>query len=482
MDGFVYAAPKRGIPKLARDFNLEFFQDPNSSDDFDNSDLHKINICVRDSLPLEVQLMPSLPATGRFLLYHFAHEASRITSCHVNTQKELCQLVISMAIEMPCLMYATLAWAAIHCVASNRRINGATDPARMVAFFKAKSIESLRRELQNPNGLKGENADALLATVRTLCQCEIHSGTDGSSVWRVHVKGAKALMTAIKRGNTSWSSRSRLLCRWYASLESLAALTPTNSLSHSAEASQSMLHTNLSNILSDSSERPSRPSIAHASACRERYTLADVISESVYLDDYNGYSTDLSFVLGSIGAAAESMNQNHTPLDNDHVQDQANELEEAVRIVMERDNNNIPVFYPGVAEKLSQQDISQYTLCNQAYQHTALIHIQRRLRSHNSNTPAIQESVKSIIKCASALTPTYGLSPAIVLTTPLFTAGCEALGEDRESIRSLLEKLFDMLRIRNIRVAIEILESHWAGGSGSDWELFLSMSHSQVLQ
>jgi hypothetical protein len=244
----VYAAPKRGIPKLARDFSLDFPQNPNRSDYLEDSDLHKMNIYVLDSLPLEVQFLPSLSATDRSLLYHFAHEASRITSCHVNVQKELCQLVISMAIEIPCLMYATLAWAAIHCVATNRRIDGATDPDRLVASFKAKSIESLRRELQNPDGFKGENADALLATVRTICQCEIHSGTDGSSVWRVHVKGAKALMTAIKRGNTSWCSRSRLLCRWYASLESLAALTPTNPLSHSVEGSQSMLHPSRSNI------------------------------------------------------------------------------------------------------------------------------------------------------------------------------------------------------------------------------------------
>jgi hypothetical protein len=192
----------------------------------------------------------------RSLLSHFAQEASRITCSHVNVQKELCQLVISMAIEVPCLMYATLAWTAVHCVAFERNVDGVADPDSLVARFKARSIECLRRELQKPGGLEGGNADALLATVSTLC----------------------------------------------------------------------------------------RP----------------------------------------------------------------------------------------------------------------------------SNAPAIQQSVKCIIRCASAIAPAHGLSPAIVSTTPLFTAGCEARVEDRDLIRNLLVRLLEVLRIRNIKLAIDILESFWADGHNGE--------------
>jgi hypothetical protein len=397
-DGFVYAVSSKQPPTLE-----------NNSGDW---------------LPLTLKTLPSLSVTERSLLFHFMHKASHITCCHAKVQKELCELVIPMAVEVPSLMYATLAWAAIHKVALSRKLDEVSDRSRLVASLKTKSIEYLRTELQEPNeGM----LDALLATVRTLCQLEIHSGSDGNSVWRLHIKGAKALMTSIKRSNRSTCSRSRLLCRWYASLESLAALTPST---YPSEAGQND-------------------------------ALSKKIPESVYLDDYNGYSTDLSLILGEIGAAAER-GQTNTPLTKACLEEQADELEQAVHRIMQRDNNHVLVFYPGVAEKLSQQDILEYSLCNQAYQHTALIHIQRRLRGLPSNTPAIQHSVKRIIEFVGGIAPAYGLSPAIVLTTPLFTAGCEALGEDRNMIRGLLARLYDMLRIRNIKLALEVLEEHWA--------------------
>lgn len=394
-----------------------------------------------DALPTELQFLPSLSVTERSLLSHFTHEASRVTCCHANVQRELCQLVIPMAAEVPSLMYATLAWAAIHSMAFNRKVDVVSDPSRLIASLKVKSIEHLRLELQDPEEWK---RDALLAAVRTLCQCEIHSGSGEDSAWRVHVKGARALMTAIKRSNSSGCSRSRLLCRWYASLESLAALTPSS----------------------------------HSLGMGSNEALSEEVPESVYLDDYNGYSTDLSLVLGRIGAAAELHNRINSLSSSTDLKTHADELEKAVHHIMERDNNTTPVFYPGVAEKLSQHDILEYSLCNQAYQHTALIHIQRRIRRYPSNTPAIQQSVKSIIEYVKAITPSYGLSPAIVLTTPLFTAGCEALGEDRNAIRGLLGRLFEMLKIRNITLALEVLENHWADDTGKrDWESLLRMYH-----
>ena len=78
-----------------------------------------------------------------------------------------------------------------------RTLDGVANPKSLVARFMAKSIECLRMEIQDPQGVRGENADALVATVRTPCRCEIHAGSDGKSVWRVHVKGAKPLVASI---------------------------------------------------------------------------------------------------------------------------------------------------------------------------------------------------------------------------------------------------------------------------------------------
>ncbi|KAF8866805.1 hypothetical protein BDZ45DRAFT_734829 [Acephala macrosclerotiorum] len=332
-----------------------------------------------------------------------------------------------MAVESPALMNATLAWAALHSISSRGRIPGRTmsESNQIIANFKTKSIEHLRKELQAPNPC---SIDVLLATVRTLCQCEIHSGSDQLSTWRVHIRGAKALMNTIEHSWAASTAPPRLLCRWYASLDSLALLAPSeNSTGNDSWDVE----------IENSGE------------------------DGVYLDDYNGYATDLSHLLGRIGKSIATQRRQKSAINGDIITAEADTLEAAVFRIMERDNSASPVFYQGVLDKLTPQSIQDYAWCNQAYQHTALIHIRRRLRRLPSNAQDIQDSVKTIIECVRSIAPSYGLSPTIVLTTPLFTAGCEALGQDRVTIKELLVQLHESLKIRNIKLALEVLENYW---------------------
>lgn len=375
------------------------------------------------SVPQALAVFPTLSVTEMGLLYHYTEEASRITCCGSHVQKELCSLIVPMAVESPALMNATLAWAAMHSVEFRGQIMGCPDPVRFIATLKTKSIELLRRELQKPDL---EHGNALFATVRTLCQCEIHSGSDESSAWRVHIRGAKALMNSIERSQRRNGPRPRLLYRWYAAMDSLAAL--------SACGSTAMI---------EAEDKPRG--------------YPNDVEDIPYLDDYNGYSTDLSHIIGEIGSAAAAMRRDGTSSS-----EQVDILEQALFTIMERDNNSDPTFYPGVVERLTPEAIQEYSLCNQAYQHTALIYVRWQLQGLPRDAPEIEDSVKRVIECASAITPSYGLSPAIVLTTPLFTAGCEALGEDREAIRRLLTQLYGSLKIRNIKHALEVLETFWA--------------------
>ncbi|KUJ21878.1 uncharacterized protein LY89DRAFT_729374 [Mollisia scopiformis] len=388
--------------------------------------------------PAVLKAFPSLTMEEKRLLFHFTDEASRITCCNPHVQKELCSLIVPMAVESPALMNATLAWAALHSMTFYGSIAGesATEAMQTIAKFKARSIEGLRRELQASTSI-----DALLATIRTLCQCEIHSGSDHGSTWRVHIKGAKALMNTIDHSGAASSSRPRLLYRWYASLDSLALLSSSSTPIEDSELPEDVR--NLENV-------------------------------QVYLDDYNGYSTDLSYLLGRIGNAIVAQKRRDLLFPGLSVNLEADFLENAICQIMERDNSATPSFYPGVLEKLSPHAIQEYAWCNQAYQHTALIYIRRHLRKLPSDSPEIQDSVKTIIECVRLITPAYGLSPTIVLTTPLFAAGCEALGPDRTVIKELLIQLYDCLKIRNIKLALEVLENYWANcGPDDDIEIVL---------
>ncbi|CZR57086.1 related to C6 finger domain protein [Phialocephala subalpina] len=394
---------------------------------------------VSGPIPTTIQAFPSLSMSEERLLFHFTSEASRVTCCSPHVQAELCSLIVPMAVESPALMNATLSWAALHSISSRGRIPGRTmaESNQIIANFKTKSIENLRKELQAPNPC---SIDALLATVRTLCQCEIHSGSDQLSTWRVHIRGAKALMNMIEHSRTSSSAPPRLLSRWYASLDSLSLLAPSDDSNGDSNRDESI----------ESSEDP-----------------------GVYLDDYNGYSTDLSRLLGRIGKAKAARRREITVSEQQFCSE-ADFLEEAIFHIMERDNSAPPSFYPGVLEKLSPQAVQDYAWCNQAYQQTALLHIRRRLRRLPSHSQQIQDSVKIIIECVRSIAPSYGLSPTIVLTTPLFTAGCEALGEDRVAIKQLLTQLYESLKIRNIKLALEVLENYWENsGVDEDVEIVL---------
>jgi hypothetical protein len=88
----------------------------------------------------------------------------------------------------------------------------------------------------------------------------------------------------------------------------------------------------------------------------------------------------------------------------------------------------------------------------------------------------VQSSVKTILECIESLTATPGLTPLVVMTTPLFAAGCEAQGEDRDRVRVLLGSMFDLLHIPNIHRSLEVLESFWASNQRvetQDWDSFM---------
>lgn len=391
----------------------------------------------------QIDPFSSFPPEQKKLLHHFIQDASLITSCHRGMQSEICKMLVPMAIQTPSLLYATMALSAIHLEALKNHtesVKTAPDIARLIG----KSLEHFRKELQNP-GMRG--SDALLATARTLCLAEIHSGAIHPNTWRAHVEGARALMAAS--GSKSQTPFRSYLDRWYRSIVALTALNGNG------------------------------PPIGKISV-----PLPSVIARSLqkddpdYLDDYWGFTVRLADIFRAIGEVAWLRRQTPVPVDELEFERYAAVLEGAVQQVMARTANTIS-FYPGVEEKLSHVTIREFALCNEAFQHTALIHIYRRVRKIPAASPEVQHSVRRILECTSQIEPRSGLSPWVMLTTPLFSAGCEALGPDRETVRSLLMALYDTTRIPNVLQSLKFLEIYWAEepqNTDSDWSHFLGMN------
>lgn len=401
------------------------------------------------SLARPVDPFSSLSSEQKALLHHFIHDASQITACHSGMQTDICKMLIPMALQTPSLLHATTALSAIHLQAVNNR-SESVKSAPDIARFMALSLEHFRKELQNPST---RGSDALLATARTLCLAEIHSGAVHPNSWRAHIEGAKVIMGTVdesrsqSQGQGSGANGFRwYLDRWYRSIVSLTALTGNG---------------------------PPIGNMADQTGVSDTFQQED--SSPDYLDDYWGFTVHLSAIFRGIGAAAWRRQQ----LTNggEQEEDEATTLETSVHQLMARSDSSVPAFYPGVVEGLSPECIGEFILCNEAFQHSALIQIHRRLRKTPTSSPIIQASVRRILECTAQIGPSAGLSPWVMLTTPLFIAGCEARGEERERARELLSVLHDTIRVPNVLQSLKFLEQYWADqlDEEEDWCHYLGM-------
>lgn len=395
-----------------------------------------------------------MSSVDRSLLDHFTNVASRVISCHPVVQNDIRQLIIPAALQNTALFHATMALSAIH--QKSLGVLGVDDAHAdsIIMRFIGNSLTALRSDLQERNPSK---SIPLMATIRTLFLCEVHIGGDRPRTWRAHFEGAKALMQSVEAWNGP-STRDRnnaafFLRRWYSNTESMVALTADG-------------------LCNGQLARFSPPALLHNGE-----TIDGI------LDEYTGFSTDLFPVFQEIGAAAwerykaENDPNYETLLTEEDMEAEAVSLEQTVLSMIEQDKAKPPRFYPGLEEKLSAEQINDFKLSNEAHQQMALIQIYRRLSKLPADSSEVQTAVRRILECVDAITPTPGLSPLVVLTTAIFTAGCEATGEDRDLVRKILQRMFELLRIPNMRRSLEVLETFWADEATQnglqDWDTFM---------
>lgn len=314
-----------------------------------------------------------------------------------------------------------------------------------VASHLSKSIGLLRHDLHEQRDITF--LCNVLHTIRTLCVCEIYSGKADPS-WRVHVNGAKAIIeTALSRASAIEDKdlSKRLPFQWYSSIEALTALT--------AQGLQD-------ERVGDDLQSIPKSILLQSSSDDENY----------YFNIYTGYSSDLDSVFKKIGFLARELQRiereetvemdmwNRALIEADF-QQEALSLERTVLSMISRDDKQGLKLPPNVDLKV--EEIRQFCACNKAYQYSALIHIYRRVERLGLMASEVQNCVQQIISVVSSILPVVELSPWVLLTTPIYTAGCEAIGTDRDIVLVLLQQLYATLRIRNTLRAISILESLW---------------------
>lgn len=281
--------------------------------------------------------------------------------------------------------------------------------------------------------------------------------------WRLHLEGASAILSqsTVSSRRFDPNSTSGLLRRWYDSVESLAAIT-----SKGLRAGQ---------LPPASASLPSRAD-TEMGGVEGQETRVGESGEDVFLDDYYGFCTDLVGAFKEIGAAAwerrslsssdtySSPTPSNSILSPSDLDTEASILSQTIQDMLSRDATSPPPFYPGVQEKLTPEVIAEFYKCNEAYQYTALLYIYRRVQLLHRTDARVQKCVRKILRCVEGIRPRSGLSPYIVLVPPLFAAGQEAFGEERERVRRYMGECAKFIGLRNVRRSLEYLERGWETG------------------
>lgn len=105
---------------------------------------------------------------------------------------------------------------------------------------------------------------------------------------------------------------------------------------------------------------------------------------------------------------------------------------------------------------------------NDAFHWAGLIQLHRRVLGKPSADPAVQFYVGEIVAALSKIRP--GGTAEACLLFPMFTAGCDALPQDRRPIMARLKSV-EKSGMFQVRQAISLVEKVWQ--TGRSWETFI---------
>ncbi|KAF9765989.1 hypothetical protein IL306_001642 [Fusarium sp. DS 682] len=308
-----------------------------------------------------------------------------------------------------------MAFAAVHLDAIGQ-LPG--NPQRLIDSLHWASISHLRRLLGETDSTSQAVA---LATTRTLCQAQIYGGTP---LWRVHLDGARAILQSSQTdnhtmNNTDDSVKAGFLASWFHNAEALASLSPAGLFG-------SQLSVN---------RQP---------------------ESGVFFDIYGGVMSDLPALFKQVGSLLE-----RKTIRNAQIEFETDLLVQETHLRLTRDTAENMFLRPGMTSFLSESDIQNYALSNTGFLYMALLHLYCGMRSLPPFDAEVQFCVNQIIQCAFGMSREAGLSPRVLLVSPLFTAGLYAIGLARHQIRSALVDIGKWMKTPHLSKTLELLEKIW---------------------
>ncbi|KAM5522153.1 sterigmatocystin biosynthesis P450 monooxygenase STCB-like protein 5 [Fusarium oxysporum f. sp. phaseoli] len=356
-----------------------------------------------------------LPPMAKYLFQFYLSETMRLTVPSSYAKTEICRFLVPMSLQEPSLLYAVMAFASVHLDAIGMLPGNSQ---RLIDSLHWASINHLRRLLEDADTTSQTVA---LATTRTLCQAQIYGGT---SLWRIHLDGARAILQTSQTGKQVMSRphipvNTGFLDSWFHNAEALASLSPAGLL-----GGQLLVH--------------------------------GQTDSGAFLDIYGGVMSDLPALFKEVGALLRKKHVRTAELELE-----TENLVHQIHARLSRDKAENMIIASDLLSFLSANDIQNYALSNAGFLYMALLHLYCSIGSLSPFATEVRFCVTQIIQCAHKMSRESRLSPRVLLVSPLFTAGLYAIGSARDEIRLELVDIGRWMKTPHLFKTLQLLERVW---------------------
>lgn len=370
------------------------------------------------ALPRNLPNGISLPSRYRRLLRYFTDDILASLSVHPSIHADLRRGLVPVALESPHLLSACLALAAAGFKSRGVKDIDGTDISRVLDHLQSSGLSLLRSTLGS-----GQSSTALLVTCLIWCLADVFAAGQGTTSWRVHLRGIKALISTnatyrrFQSDEKGDMTAMRHLHQLYLALETLPYV-PALDLIEVQPVSEGQ---------------------------------DQAIGAAPCIDGFLGYSEELLYVLRDVDRIATNAGT---------IDPEADALLDKVHRMIDRDEEAAPTVL--INTPLSPEQANEFLLCHKAFQQATLVHLYRRLQRLPSSSVVIREAIGKMEVMIDAMTQDQSCHTWVAMAMPLFTMGCEAFtSEQKGFVLEKIARLDACLGSLHVGIMRKALEDMW---------------------
>lgn len=365
----------------------------------------------------------SLPPRYRTLLSYFSGDILASLSCHPSIHDDLCRGLIPVALDSPHLLSACLALSAAGFQSRGVNFVDGINVSRVLGHLQSSGLSLLRSALGN-----GQMNETMLATCLIWCLADVFACKPGTSSWRVHLQGIKALI----EGNQGFRSFG----------------------SGAGQVRMAMRH--LHQLYLSLQTLPYVPSVdVPEEIATNTRSVVDMPVLQPSIDGFLGYSEELLHILQQINQISGLIDINESLSVS-----KADFLLGKVKGMIRRDSRAPPSI--SISASLSSEHDREFSLCHKTFQQATLIHLYRKLYRMPSGSVWIQAAIDEIEGMLNEMTQGEPCHTWVAMAMPLFTIGCEAYTAKRRSfVLDKVDKLDACLGSLHVRIIRQALQDIW---------------------